>query len=161
VDSGRIQDGQTSNEQKAVKRGFLKQGPHVKEVTDIRSFLVDKVPDALKKASDLHSVEDDEKTPFKSKYRARELLKTLHAQLQSCEERMTQQEDSLNEKWANSLVQVELLLGTNFVETEELSPGEKMLSSALHRMKHDPSKFESEVSSPSNIAVADALTAAV
>ena len=134
----------STEEEPAVKRGFLSAASNVKDVGDVRQFLSNKVPSVLLRASELHSIEDEEKTPYKSKYQAREILKATLAQLTSCEEKL---DPDLRETWSDSIARVELMLGNNFVETEELSQGEKFLVSALDRMKHDPSRFESEVRS--------------
>ena len=133
---------QAETEKPAVKRGFLNSGTAVKELVDVKQFLSSKVPTVLKKASELHIIEDDEKTPFKSKYEARELLKAVMTQLQNCHDRL---DHDLRESWSDSIARTELMLGNNFVETEELSQGEKFLNSAVDRMRQNPGRFESEV----------------
>jgi hypothetical protein len=137
-----VADVPVESEIPAVKRGFLKSGPNIKEVVDVKQFLESKVKSVLRKAMELHMIEDDEKTPFKSKYEAREMLKPLLSQLQTCEDRV---DPNLREAWSDSFARVELLMGNNFVETEELSQGERFLNSAVDRMRRTPERFESEV----------------
>ncbi len=128
----------------AVKRGFLNKGTQLKDV-DPHHLLAERVPIVLARAAELHLVEDEEKSPFKSKYEAREMLKGVMAQLSSCEDRLEASDPNLRELWSESVARVDLMLGTNFVETEELSQGEKHLTSALDRMTPRPSRFACEV----------------
>jgi hypothetical protein len=127
-----------------VKRGFLNKDTQIKDV-DPHQLLTERIPAVLARATELHSVEDDEKTPFKSKYEAREMLKEVMAQLTSCEGRFEASDPASRELWSDSVARVDLMLGANFVEAEELSQGEKHLVSALERMRLHPARFACEV----------------
>jgi hypothetical protein len=144
-DTIKTNDSDSSNVEKAaVKRGFLNKGTQLKDI-DPHQLITERLPIVLARAAELHLVEDEEKTPFKSKYEAREILKGVMAQLSSCEVRLRDSDPALSELWSDSVARVDLMLGNNFVEAEELSQGEKHLISALDRMKLHPTRFASEV----------------
>ncbi len=147
--------GSSNVEKAAVKRGFLNKGSQLKDI-DPHQLLTERIPVVLARATELHLVEDEEKTPFKSKYEAREMLKGAMAQLISCEGRLGEFDPALSDLWSDSVARVDLMLGNNFVEAEELSPGEKHLLSAVDRMKLHPARFASEVSTESPTVAAPA-----
>ncbi|XP_075072574.1 KIF-binding protein-like [Mixophyes fleayi] len=98
-------------------------------------------------ASELESKTDPETEPYRSKYRARELLRVVRALLGPGAEEERQvgevpQEDDGEHLVTALLAVIEFRLGVNHTETEEMSAGEEHLVKAVgmverFRMSHD------------------------
>jgi hypothetical protein len=125
-----------SAEKEVIKKGFLE----VKTIppSDIGSFFSTSVPEAIKRAEELHAhIEEDESKPYEHKYAAREILQVVSRQLAVCKEAAEAQGLSEEWRWANA--RIDMLLGINFVETDENSSGEKKLVSAIGMSAQYPS----------------------
>ncbi|KAK2920305.1 KIF-binding protein [Channa argus] len=110
----------------------------------------------VQKLTELESRNDPENDPFRSKYKARELLREIYCSLKNFdagenEDEQQQQQpaeppedgqrgdlfcqdisgDSAAGLWAAKLGAVEYYLGVNHVDTEELSPGEEHLMNCM------------------------------
>uniref|UniRef100_UPI00398F210B KIF-binding protein isoform X1 n=1 Tax=Pristiophorus japonicus TaxID=55135 RepID=UPI00398F210B len=87
--------------------------------------------------SEVESKHDPESEPYRSKYAARELLKELKAevgqwaQAGDSEDERAEQRLSQDGHWLQKLAVVELQLGLNHTETEELSAGEEHLAKCV------------------------------
>ncbi|XP_040218124.1 KIF-binding protein [Rana temporaria] len=98
-------------------------------------------------ASEVESKGDPENEPYRSKYRARELLREVRALLGAEEESGERQEDGAQDEDTQStlaarLAVIEYRLGVNHTETEEMSAGEEHLVKVTrllerHRLLHD------------------------
>lgn len=115
-------------EGKAVRKGFLEK--KVQPVTDVGKLLRQRVPEVVAIAEALHRAqEEDESQPFKRKYEARNKLQALKQQLAASETNCVAQ--GLEWEWGEAMAKLEVLLGVNFAETEEISAGEKALFAAM------------------------------
>ncbi|XP_067858750.1 KIF-binding protein [Heptranchias perlo] len=87
--------------------------------------------------SEVESKQDPETEPYRSKYAARELLKELKAavgqwaQAGDLEDERAQERRSQHGHWLEKLGVLELQLGINHTETEELSAGEEHLAKCV------------------------------
>ncbi|XP_077310408.1 KIF-binding protein [Lithobates pipiens] len=98
-------------------------------------------------ASEVESKDDPENEPYRSKYRARELLREVRALLGAEEESGERQEDGAQDEDTQSMLAarravIEYRLGVNHTETEEMSAGEEHLVKGTrllerHRLSHD------------------------
>ncbi|PIO31270.1 hypothetical protein AB205_0217600, partial [Aquarana catesbeiana] len=84
-------------------------------------------------ASEVESKDDPENEPYRSKYRARELLREVRALLGAEEESGERQEDEAQDEDTQSMLAarravIEYRLGVNHTETEEMSAGEEHLN---------------------------------
>ncbi|KAM9319466.1 KIF-binding protein [Gastrophryne carolinensis] len=85
-------------------------------------------------ASEVESKSDPESEPYRSKYRARELLRQLRAQL-GPEEEEEEHAGNRGEERAARLAVLELRLGLNHTDTEEMSAGEEHLVRAARLLE--------------------------
>ena len=86
--------------------------------------------DEATKLSDEDSKNDPETEPFKSKYKARELWKDLQSDVQMIlQGDSTDEESKLKVQFMKSVLDVKI--GINFIETEELASGEDNLNRVL------------------------------
>ncbi|XP_073452572.1 KIF-binding protein [Aquarana catesbeiana] len=98
-------------------------------------------------ASEVESKDDPENEPYRSKYRARELLREVRALLGAEEESGERQEDEAQDEDTQSMLAarravIEYRLGVNHTETEEMSAGEEHLVKGTrllerYRLSHD------------------------
>lgn len=95
----------------------------------------------------MESKDDPENEPYRSKYRARELLREVRALLGAEEESGERQEDEAQDEDTQSMLAarravIEYRLGVNHTETEEMSAGEEHLVKGTrllerYRLSHD------------------------
>lgn len=108
--------------------------PHLKEwvaenvVADFREVV---------RLTTKESKNDPPDKPFRSLYSARELLKALRTKLDSCPDALKEHEDF---KILLSCMQLEL--GLNYINAEELGQGEEILESCLGKLDNLPSKVK-------------------
>jgi len=82
--------------------------------------------------SEVESKRDPESEPYRSKYAARELLKELKAAVgQRAQPGEVDDEPALDAEWLQKAAVLELQLGLNHTETEELSAGEEHLAKCV------------------------------
>ncbi|CAI9547725.1 unnamed protein product [Staurois parvus] len=95
----------------------------------------------------MESKDDPETEPYRSKYRARELLREVRALLGAEEESGERQDDGAQDEDTQGILAarravIEFRLGVNHTETEEMSAGEEHLVKGTrflekHRLSHD------------------------
>lgn len=83
------------------------------------------------------SKNDPPEEPFRSLYSARELLSSLITKLDSCPDHLKEHKDF---KVLSACMQLEL--GLNYINTEELSQGEQLLEACLQKMDGLPEKVK-------------------
>lgn len=100
---------------------------------DVQTFLADNsVSEEIAKAAQLNDIEsknDPDTDPYKSKYKAREIWQDLKNSIDKVAT------DISDERWSFLLAGLDMRLGINFIETEELSTGEERLSKCLETLK--------------------------
>lgn len=85
----------------------------------------------------LTTKESPPEEPFQSLYSARELLKTLRTKLDSCPDTLKEHED-----YKILLCCLQLELGLNYINSEELGQGEEILEACLGLLNGLPSKVK-------------------
>lgn len=118
---------------------FCKMADHWRRVCDTYQRAI--------AASEVESKDDPENEPYRSKYRARELLREVRALLGAEEESGERQEDEAQDEDTQSMLAarravIEYRLGVNHTETEEMSAGEEHLVKGTrllerYRLSHD------------------------
>ena len=88
----------------------------------------EKYSDAVK-LCEQESQDDPETEPFKSKYKAREIWETLKNKVLH----LVSSDSGLESGVAVAILNYRL--GTNFIETEELSSGQKLLQECINRVE--------------------------
>ncbi|XP_029465015.1 KIF1-binding protein [Rhinatrema bivittatum] len=86
--------------------------------------------------AEVESKRDPENEPYRSRYRARELLEQLRAELTQEEEVEVSRDNGRALALPRALV--EFQLGVNLTETDELSAGEEHLQRVLNSLRHLP-----------------------
>ena len=86
----------------------------------------------------LNAANDPETEPYKSKYKAREILLELKQDAEKCKH-----ENEGDERWFYFLSGLDYLLGVNYMETEELSTGQEHLLKLIEVL--EPNKLDVKV----------------
>ena len=96
------------------------------------SFVADEILEKYKEAcklSEEESKNDPEADPYKSKYKAREIWQELKLSIDK-----HRNDNPDDERWGLLLAGLDLKLGVNFTETEELSTGEELLNKCADQL---------------------------
>eukprot|EP00960_Hanusia_phi_P058971 764034-Hanusia_phi.AAC.1 len=126
------EDENTSRPAGVLRRGFLDTTSETGKIEDVQHFLSHVVERLLEKASSLSDLESEEISPYKYKYEARDILKKLHNQILGCDPCACSLQ--VQKQVEETRGRIELLLGINFYETEEVSQGHKFLTEAQTRL---------------------------
>jgi len=94
----------------------------------------------------LNAIVDPEKTPHKSKFKARTLLKRWYTQLTQKES----ESSTKNEELSKQVGIVSFLLGANHVDTDEIAAGETYLNKAIEKLSDTSTQHANELIDANN-----------
>ena len=98
-------------------------------------FLVTEGEEKYQNTVQLSAANDPETEPYKSKYKAREILLELKQDAEKYK-----QENEGDESWSYFLSGLDYLLGVNYIETEELPSGQEHLLKLIEIL--EPNKLD-------------------